>query len=430
MSTKYIKRLAENDLIKKLNSSGCVLVSGPKFCGKSTMCNQYARSSVALITNNDIEIAEADPRYLLNGETPHLIDEWQKVPELWNIIRGDIDKDYKFGKYILTGSTTPVNEEKIQHSGAGRISTVQLKPFTLYESGESRGLVSLRELFANNDKEITTVFLQNNNMTLREMAFLLCRGGWPISNKAKKEYAIDVTRNYYDGLFVVENENDEFSTFIKGKDVNLLITVLKSYARNISTQSKISSMVKDIKESGIRETLDEDTFASYANILKKLFIIYDMPAWNFNLRTSVAVRTAPTHHFIDTSIALASLGINPEDLINDMKSFGYFFEDFALRDLSVYAQSLDATLKHYRDSSGQEVDAIIELKNGKYAAVEIKIASKKNIEEGIKSLNAFEQKMLNNGYNKPNFKMLLTSHGGAYKTEDGVFVVPINILKD
>lgn len=430
MSTKYIKRLAENDLIKKLNSSGCVLVSGPKFCGKSTMCNQYARSSVALITNNDIEIAEADPRYLLNGEAPHLIDEWQKVPELWNIIRDDIDKDYKFGKYILTGSTTPVNEEKIQHSGAGRISTVQLKPFTLYESGESRGLVSLRELFANNDKEITTVFLQNNNMTLREMAFLLCRGGWPISNKAKKEYAIDVTRNYYDGLFVVENENDEFSTFIKGKDVNLLITVLKSYARNISTQSKISSMVKDIKESGIRETLDEDTFASYANILKKLFIIYDMPAWNFNLRTSVAVRTAPTHHFIDTSIALASLGINPEDLINDMKSFGYFFEDFALRDLSVYAQSLDATLKHYRDSSGQEVDAIIELKNGKYAAVEIKIASKKNIEEGIKSLNAFEQKMLNNGYNKPNFKMLLTSHGGAYKTEDGVFVVPINILKD
>ena len=189
-------------------------------------------------------------------------------------------------------------------------------------------------------------------------------------------------------------------------------------------------MVKDIKESGIRETLDEDTFASYANILKKLFIIYDMPAWNFNLRTSVAVRTAPTHHFIDTSIALASLGINPEDLINDMKSFGYFFEDFALRDLSVYAQSLDATLKHYRDSSGQEVDAIIELKNGKYAAVEIKIASKKNIEEGIKLLNAFEQKMLNNGYNKPNFKMLLTSHGGAYKTEDGVFVVPINILKD
>ena len=425
---KYIKRLVEEELYRKLNSSGCVLVSGPKFCGKSTMCEQYAKSKIELKTTNEIELALSDPIYTLKGDTPHLIDEWQKVPEIWNLIKDELDKDYQFGRFILTGSTTPVNESHIQHSGAGRISTLVLKPFTLFESGESNGLVSIKDVFEN--KSLNTHFYNENNTHLSDIAFYICRGGWPISLKASKEFALDVTENYYNGLFKIENENDDFALFLKNKNIDLLKLILKSYARNISTQAKKTKMIADILESGQRLTLNEDTFDGYTKILKDLFIIYDLPAWNLNLRSSVSVRTAPTHHFIDTSIATSSLGLTPDDLLNDMKSFGYFFEDFAIRDLSVYAQSNKASLKHYRDSSGQKVDAIFELANGNYGVIEIKIASEKNIELGIKSLNSFEEKMIKNNLKKPSFKMILTSHGGCYKTKDDIYVVPINYLKD
>lgn len=425
MESEYIPRLVENELNRKLKSSGCVLVAGPKFCGKTRMCENYAKSSVALRTTNVINLVESDPKFVLIGENPRLIDEWQKVPEIWNVIKSDLDDDYIFGKYILTGSTTPVGENKIQHSGAGRISILELKPFTLYESGESSGEVSLKSLV--NSEDIGTIF--DESTSLYDIAYMLCRGGWPISLMAEKEYAIDVTKNYYEGLFRIENESDDFASFLKNKDIDLLLLVLKSYARNISTQSKKTSMSQDIIASGIRKTLDEDTFSSYANILKKLFIIYEMPAWNLNIRSSATVRTTPTHHFVDTSIATSALRIGPEDLLNDLKSFGYFFEDFAIRDLSVYAQANNASLKHYRDSSGQEVDAIIEFENGEYGVIEIKITSERNIAEGIKSLNSFEEKIIKSNLRKPKFKMVLTSHGAAYKKDD-VYVVPITLLKD
>lgn len=430
MAKQYTSRLAEKTLEIKLNSSGCVLVSGPKFCGKSTMCERFAKSVTPLKTSNSIELARSDPRSALFGETPHLIDEWQKAPDIWNEIKTDLDEEYEFGKYILTGSTTPANPEKIQHSGAGRITRMTLKPFTLYESGESTGIVSLSKLFENTSEPFLTCYANDNKIGLSDIAFLICRGGWPISVKAKKEYAINVTRNYFDGLFVVENESDEFAAFLKNKNIDLLQTVLKTFARNISTQAKRTGMIKDILESGARGSLDDDTFSSYEKILKDLFIIFDLPAWNLNLRTSVSVRTAPTHHFVDTSIAAAALRINPADLMNDMKSFGYFFEDFAVRDLSVYAESIGGELNHYRDSSGQEVDAIVELENGDYSAVEIKISSDKNIREGIDSLNRFEKKMSENGMRTPKFKMILTSHGACYKSSEGVFVVPVNCLKN
>ena len=430
MVKNYVERLAEKILEVKLNSSGCVVVSGPKFCGKSTMCERFAKSVTPLKTTNAIELALADPRSALYGENPHLIDEWQKAPEIWNEIKNDLDEDYEFGKYILTGSTTPVDPMRIQHSGAGRITRMMLKPFTLYESGESNGIVSLSGLFQNGSKDSPTRYATDNKISLQDIAFLICRGGWPIAVKAKREYAVNVTRNYFEGLFVVENESDEFAAFLKNKNIDLLQIILKSFARNISTQAKKTVMIKDIIESGVRASLDDDTFSSYEKILKDLFIIYDLPAWNLNLRTTISVRTAPTHHFIDTSIATAALKINPADLLNDMKSFGYFFEDFAVRDLSVYAESIGGELKHYRDSSGQEVDAIVEIENGDYCAVEIKIASDKNIAEGVSSLNAFEQKMKMSGLKPPKFKMLLTSHGACYKTEDGVFVVPVSCLKN
>lgn len=427
MVKDYYERLAEKALRNNLDSSGCVLVKGPKFCGKSTMCERYAKSVIALKTNSVIKLIESDPKIALNGEAPHLIDEWQKVPEIWNLIKDDLDKDYQFGKYIITGSTTPVEPTKIQNSAAGRIAPMMLRPFSLYESKESRGLISLKKLF---DKDYSFTAIYDNDISLLDIAYYICRGGWPIAVKAKKESSIRVTTNYFNGLFTVEDESDEFAEFLKNKDIELLKLILKCFARHISTQTKTTSMINDILSSGERSTLDSETFITYKKTLENLFIIYDMPAWNLNLRSSVAVRSAPTHHFVDTSIATAALGIMPADLLNDLKSFGFFFEDFAVRDLAIYSDCIGAELKHYRDSAGQEVDAIVQMPNGEYGAIEIKIASDKNIKEGINSLSSFENKMKKNNLKTPLFKMVLTSHGLCYRNSDGVLVVPINMLKN
>lgn len=429
MPFEYRKRLAEATLMEKLNSSGCVSITGPKFCGKTTLCQRFAKSSVSLKNGNVIALANSDPKGVLKGEYPRLIDEWQKAPELWNEIKADLDEDYEFGKYIITGSTTPIDPSKIQHSGAGRISTMNLKPFSLYESGESSGIISLSELFKMKDTKEDISYALTNPIGLEDIAYMLCRGGWPISLMARKEYAIATTRNYYEGLFRIENESDDFALFLKNKDIELLTLILKSFARNISTQAKRSNMRKDILESNIRETLDDETFSSYEKVLKDLFIIYDMPAWNLNLRSTISVRTAPTHHFVDTSIATCALGIEPSDLINDLNSFGFFFEDLAVRDLSIYADSIQAKLKHYRDGADREVDAIVELRNGNYAAIEIKIYSEDNVKEGIDSLNKFEKALKQDDLKLPEFKMILTSHGPCYR-KDGVYVVPITMLKN
>lgn len=429
MAFEYKRRLAEKTLSEKLNSSGCVLVTGPKFSGKTTLCERFAKSSISLRNSNIIALAKSDPAGILKGECPRLIDEWQKAPEIWNEIKGNLDNDYEFGKFIITGSTTPIDPTKIQHSGAGRIATLSLKPFSLYESGESSGLISLSELFEKEGSQGDTVYSFDNPIDLSDIAFLLCRGGWPVSLFAKKEYALATTRNYFDGLFRIEDENDDFASFLKRKDLGLLTLILKSFARNISTEAKVSNMRKDILESGIRETLDDETFASYQKTLQGLFITFEMPAWNLNLRSSVAVRSAPTHHFVDTSIATAALGINPSDLLNDLRSFGFFFEDMAVRDLSIYLESIGGKLKHYRDSVGREVDAIAELRNGEYAAIEIKIASEKNINDGFSSLEKFENALKRDGLKLPRFKMILVSHGPCY-CKNGAYVVPIAMLKD
>lgn len=428
--TKYLNRLIEKEMINKLNSSGCVLVKGPKFSGKSTMCQRFASSNSALKTKQQVQLIESDPLLALKGKTPHLIDEWQKVPEIWNLIRDDLDKDYVFGKYILTGSTTPVNSNEIYHSGAGRISSLIMKPMSLYESGESDGRFSLKDLILEGFNREKTVMPYDDKFSLEDVAFLLCRGGWPVSVLGDKKYSVEITKNYYEGLFTEENESDEFSEFLRNKDIDLLKAILKSYARNVSTQTKNTVMIKDILASGIRASLDEDTFKKYKRVLENLFIIFEMPSWNLNLRSTVAVRNAPTHHFFDTSIATASLGIMPTDLLNDLNSFGFFFEDMAIRDLSIYSSALGATLKHYRDSAGREVDAILELANGEYAAIEIKIYSEKNIKNGISSLLSFKSSVIRDCQKSPKFMMILTSHGPSYVTEEGIYVISINHLKD
>ncbi len=427
---QYIPRLAEKELALALHSSGCVLVQGPKFAGKSYLCDRLASSKVALKTNKDIALYSSNPALALLGEKPHLIDEWQKVPEIWNLIRDDLDKQYVFGKYMLTGSTTPANKDKIQHSGAGRIATLTMRPMSLFESGESNGLFSLRQLFESGFDTSKTESEYSNPVNLADIAFCLCRGGWPISVKAEREYAINVTKNYYNGLFRIENESDEFASFLGNADIELLIMILKEYARNISSEAKCSRMMQDIKASGLRAALSEDTFKKYKKMLQDLFLIYEMPSMNFALRSSVVTRVSPTHHFYDTSIATSCLGIKPSDLLFDLHSFGFFFEDMAIRDLSIYASSLGASLKHYRDSAGREVDAIIELENGDYGAIEIKIASENNIDKGIKSLLSFRQVALDAGKNPPKFMLVLTSHGASYVSKEGIYIIPINRLRD
>lgn len=418
----YYKRLIEGKIERKLKSSGAVLVTGPKFCGKTTTCKLFHKSMIQLIDNEIIEIVSADPKNALIGEHPRLIDEWQNVPELWNYIKRQIDDDGSFGEFILTGSATPPDQTKIHHSGSGRITPIMMRTMSLYESGDSKGSVSLKELFDNKDYQ---VFDANEDYRLSKTAFYICRGGWPLSIQTDDDIALEVTKNYYEGLFNFKNsENRKY----KSKKPSILRMVLKSYARNVSTTASYQTILADVMSSNNR-TMDIKTFDSYLEIIEELFIIEDLEAWTPNLRSKAAIRTTPTRHFIDTSIACLALGVSPKDLMNDAKTFGFFFEDFAVRDLRIYADALNGVVKHYRDSNGLECDAIIHLDDGRWAAVEIKLGSEMGIKEAVENLNQLEMN-LDENYKRPSFKMILTASGRAYKRSDGIYVVPINLLKN
>ncbi len=418
----YFPRLIESKIARKLQSSGAILVTGPKFCGKTTTCKLFQKSMIQLIDNDMIEIVSIDPRNALIGEYPRLIDEWQNVPELWNYIRKKIDDDGEFGEFILTGSTTTPDEKKIHHSGSGRITTIVMRPMSLFESKDSKGVVSLKNLF---DQENAPIFDTNDDYSLSKTAFYICRGGWPRSIGLEESISLDVTKNYFDGLFNFKNsENKKY----RNKKPIILKMVLKSYARNISTEAPYQTILKDVMDANKR-SMDTKTFDSYIDILEELFIIEDMEAWTPNLRSKAAIRTTPTRHFVDPSIACMALNISPNDLMNDPHTFGLFFEDLAVRDLRIYAEALNGVVRHYRDSRGLECDAVIHLDDGRWAAIEIKLGSEKGILEGIKHLNELENS-LDEKVKKPSFKMILVATGRAYRREDGIYVVPINLLKD
>ena len=419
----YYERLIEEQIALKLKTSGAVVVAGPKFCGKTTTCMLYQKSFVKLNTKQAIAMARMNPKAVLVGENPRLIDEWQKAPDIWNQVKDELDFNYEFGKYILTGSSTPADKTEVHHSGAGRITPLKMRPMTLWESKESKGTVSLKDLF---DGGENFPWDMNTEFTLEDVAFLLCRGGWPIAVLAPRDIALEITKNYYNGLFVFEDsENERF----RNKKPEVLRMILRSYARNISSEAAVSTIISDIRQSNER-TMDTKTYDDYMEALKDLYIIEDLEAWNPNIRSKTSIRSTPTRHFVDTSIACRSLGVSPGDLMRDLDSFGLFFEDFAVRDLSVYAGSMGGVVKHYRDNAGLECDAVVHLEDGRWGGIEIKLGGDDLINDSAESLKKLRDKIVEKSDEKaPSFLLVLTAVGGAYKREDGVFVAPINLLR-
>ena len=419
----YYDRLVEKEIERKLRSSGAVLVAGPKFCGKTTTCMKYQKSFVKLNTKQAIKMARMDPHGVLEGEKPRLIDEWQKAPDIWNQIKDDLDFNYQFGKYILTGSSTPADKTDVHHSGAGRITPVRMRPMSLWESKDSKGTISLSGLF---NAGAAIPWDVNADFSLADVAYLICRGGWPISVLAQREIAVDVTKNYFNSLFVFEDcENGRF----RNKQPEVMKMIVRSYARHISTEAAVSTIIADLRQNNER-TMDVKTYNQYVEALGDLFILEDMPAWNPNIRSKTSIRSTSTRHFVDASIACMALGAGPNDLLKDLESFGLFFEDMAVRDLRIYAEVNGGEVRHYRDNAGLECDAVVHLENGCWGAVEIKLGGDELIEAGASSLKLLKSKIENKSDEKsPSFLMVLTAVGGAYRRDDGVYVVPINLLK-
>ena len=419
----YLKRYIEKDIERALDSSGVVVVAGPKFCGKTTTCKRFAKSNYSLDTKSKIELVQSNPEAILIGETPRLIDEWQNVPDLWNCARSAIDeREDKFGQFIFTGSSTPAEMDDIYHSGAGRIVTIKMRPMSLYESKESTGKISLAELFSGKE----SIFEINEKYLLQDTAFYICRGGWPLSLVDNRERALRITENYYSTLFDFENsKNKKF----RNKKPEIFKMILRSYARNVSTEARRKTIISDINAHDDRN-LDTETFDEYLTALNDLFIIKDIEAWNPNFRSKTTITSSPTRHFVDTSVAAGALGVSPDDLINDPKTFGLLFEDFAVKELSIYSQYLGGEVKHYRDGNGLECDAVIHLKNGKYGLIEIKLGGENLIKEGVSTLTSLKNKIINSNQVLPAFCMILTACGNAYTTKEGIHIVPINMLKD
>ena len=417
----YLKRYVESEIERRMKSAGVIVVSGPKFCGKTTTATLFAKSVIKLNTTQAIDLARMEPHNTLIGEQPRLVDEWQTVPDIWNEAKAWIDENPKFGQFILTGSSTPADKTKIHHSGAGRIVSIMMRPMSLFESLDSKGTVSLGGLF---DNPGMPIYDMNEDNQIADTAFLLCRGGWPLSLQDDRRVALDVTRNYYEGLFNFENsENDKF----RNKNPEILRMLLRSYARNISTEASAQTMIADIIASQNRSTMDSRTFDDYMDALKDLYILEDIDAWNPNLRSKTVVRTTATRHFVDTSIACCALGITPHSLMRDLNSFGMFFEDMAVRDLKIYSAALDGKIMHYRDSRGLECDAVIHLNDGRWALVEMKLGGERLIKEGVANLLRLKNDLALSG--GPEFMMILTATGPAYRRPDGIYVAPLNCLK-
>lgn len=423
----YRKRVVDCLLAEKLGSVGAVLVEGAKWCGKTTTCEQVAKSVLYLgdpdTRERYLRLADVNLSELLEGERPRLMDEWQDIPRLWDAIRFRVDHLDGWGHFILTGSSVPADVSKISHSGAGRFAKVRMRPMSLWESGESSGSVSLSALLRGE------AFLSGkaDGRSLRDMAYLLCRGGWPEAVEQGGERALTRAKDYYS----VVTESDITRADGVPRDVNRVRVLMRSYARLQGTQANLSVIRRDMLAHEPRD-LKEQTIKSYVDALKKIFVIEDVPAWCPCLRAKSAIRTSDTRSFVDPSIVSAALDFGPSDLMNDLRAFGYVFEAMAYRDLRVYADSLRGHVSHFLDRNGRECDAVVHLDHGEYGLIEVKLGGETLIEEGAQALNALARIVDTDRMRAPAFKMVLTAVGDyAYRRkEDNVIVCPISALKE
>lgn len=423
----YRPRVCDSLLQKKLRTSGAVLITGPKWCGKTWTALNVANSVIYMQDTDKrasyLKLAQTTPSLLLRGEKPRLIDEWQIATVLWDAVRFAVDKEPQKGQFILTGSVIVDDDEKdpderMEHTGTGRISRLRMRPMSLFESGESNGSVSIKSLFEGNT-EVESV----STLTIEDIAYAICRGGWPAAMDLDKEDALEVAYDYYDAI----TERDASAVDKSQKDPDRMRSIMRSLARNISTMTTDKTIMGDVRANDM--SLTDKTLETYLRALRKLFVIEDIKAWQPSLRSKTGIRTSDKRQFVDPSIAVAALGINPDAIIEDFNYFGFLFESLCARDLRIYSEGLRGTVRHYHDNSNLEADLIISLNSGKWAAVEVKLGSKE-IEEGAEHLKKLAANINTDKFPAPSFLMILTGGEFAYRRDDGVFVVPLGCLRD
>ncbi len=421
---EYKKRIADELLELQLEAAGVVLIDGAKWCGKTTTALQQAKSVIYMDDpekkSNYLRLAETNIQVLLQGNTPRLIDEWQKAPQIWDACRFVVDRRGEDGQFVLTGSAEPVNQSLLGHTGTGRVGWVHMRPMSLYESGESNGLLSLGNLFEGKLDAVAA-----NELKINDLCYLICRGGWPKSIGKSERAALRQAYNYIDAVA----KRDIIEVDATDRSETNTRKLLRSYARHQGSQATNGTIAADLSANE-GKPLSDGTITSYLNALRKIFVIEDMEAWNPNLRSKAAIRTTDTRYFVDPSIATAALGIGPKDLAKDLNTLGLLFETLAVRDLRVYAEALDGAVYHYRDNNGLECDSVLHLRNGHYGLIEIKLGGNSLIEEGAKNLTLLAKKIDTDKMYAPSFMMVLTGTGQyAYQREDGVLVVPIGCLR-
>lgn len=422
---KYRPRIADRMLEAQLSASGIVLIQGPKWCGKTTTAEQHARSILYMdypkTRASNLLLAETDPQILFQGDTPRLIDEWQLAPKLWDAARFEVSHRGMPGQLIFTGSSVPPDMSELTHSGTGRVAWLTMRPMSLWESGDSSGKTSIGSLFKGDFASAKAY-----DIPLKELAYLVCRGGWPGSLALTREAALLQAGNYVDGVV----HSDVSRADNVQRDPEFTRRLLRSYARHQGQQVPVSTIYDDLAQNGM-PSMGQDTIASYIQALKKIFVIEDMPAWSPNLRSKTAIRVSDTRYFVDPSIAASALGLGPDDLVYDLNTFGLLFETLAVRDLRIYADALGGQVCHYRDKNGLECDAVIHLRDSSYGLVEIKIGGEQLIESGAETLLKLSGKIDTKRMKEPSFLMILTGIGQyAYRRKDGIYVVPVNCLKD
>lgn len=419
----YKHRIVDDILLRKLQGKGAVLIEGPKWCGKTTTASQIAKSSLKLGEVSTLResraLAEIDPVLLLKGSVPRLIDEWQTIPVIWDAVRSEVDNRNMPGQFILTGSAVPIQTDEIIHTGTGRISRLSMRTMSLVESGDSTGEIRLSSLF-----EIKDNIFAQCDIDIEQLAYLVCRGGWPQAALLRHDIALDQAIDYYDA--VVNHDISRMDNV--ERDPERVKLLMRSYSRHQGASVSYGAICNDMK-SNDNSKLSDETVAAYIKALKRIFVIEDLPAWNPNLRSKSAIRTADTRYFSDPSVATAALGIGPGDLINDLETFGLVFETLCVRDLRIFAEAIGGSVYHYRDSNGLECDAVIHLCNGHYGLVEIKLGGDRLIEEGAKNLLKLANIIDTTRMPEPSFMMVLIGVGKyAYRRKDGVCVVPIGCL--